>query len=91
MSWAIQDEWFDLAKSRHVVLVKNRDTGEELHLIHSFPPKVCETCGAIGPATPIDFEKYKTQKLVELNAHHRQSLAYAEQHPHVRKDTGPKK
>ena len=90
MSWQQHDEFVDLAQSRHVVVFKNRDTGEQHHLMNFFSLTKCPTCGNVQPGTPADFDKAKADTLAALNAHHRQSLAYREQHKNVRLGTAPK-
>ena len=92
MSWALHDEWIDLAESRHVAIFRNRDTEAEHHLIHAFNLSACPTCGdPKETAKPVDFHAKKAEILETLNAHHRQVLQYGELHPQVRRGSGPKK
>jgi hypothetical protein len=61
MTWAIKDEWIDLAQARHVVVLHNPDvmvedgkTGQmkpvEHHLINEFKLAACPHCGHLKPA-----------------------------------------
>lgn len=58
MTWAIKDEWIDLAQAKHVVIYHNPDVlisaqagakpvPVEHHLIHDFASPACPHCGHI--------------------------------------------
>lgn len=92
MSWAEHDEFIDLARGRHVVVYRNKDTGQEHHLVNLIHLDSCPHCGAIKQgAEPADFAKLKADTLAQLRAHHKILLQYREKHPYARLGTEPKK
>jgi hypothetical protein len=91
MGWAVQDEFIDLAKSRHVVVYRNSDTLAVHHLINEFRLNACPHCGVpTGQAPSVDFAQVKSQTLAALEVHHRSVMAYKEKNPRVRLGSAPK-
>lgn len=80
--WQIHDEFFDHASGMHVVIYRNRHSGER-NLLQIMTKVGCPTCGhvqVLDSLGDIDIPATKAAHLENLNAIHENELAHAAKH-----------